>query len=59
MDPYSDPDLLAILDPDPYPDLMNPNPQHCFLNLMVLSVAVLRRLADSPVRALPRPEHCC
>jgi hypothetical protein len=24
-----DPDSLEMLDPNPYPESMNPNPQHC------------------------------
>jgi hypothetical protein len=27
----TDPDSLEMLDPDPYPDYMNPDPQNCLL----------------------------
>jgi hypothetical protein len=30
----SDPDLLEMLDPDPYPDSMNPDPQPFFEGLL-------------------------
>jgi hypothetical protein len=31
LDPYPDPDLLEMRDPDPDPVSMNPDPQHWFL----------------------------
>ncbi len=31
LDPEQDPDVLEMLDPYPYPDSINLNPQHCFL----------------------------
>jgi hypothetical protein len=36
-----DPHSLKMLDPDPYPDSMNPNPHYCFIFALLSEVVVI------------------